>query len=55
MTSFPPSGWQALRTTYERWRAGSLGRPIIPVVVTGQDPGRPCPDVPSSLWEASKK
>lgn len=46
MTSFPPSGWQALRTTYERWWAGSLGRPIIPVVVTGQDPGRPCPDVP---------
>jgi len=27
MTNFPPSGWQALRTAYERWWAGSLGRP----------------------------
>lgn len=38
--------FSALADRYERWWNGELGRPIIPVVVAGADPGRPRPDSP---------
>lgn len=37
----------ALAKTYDRWWNGELGRPIIPVIVGGADPGRPMPQAPS--------
>ena len=41
-----------LSDNYDRWWAGSLGRPIVPVILWGADPGRPEPKAPS-LWFGS--
>jgi len=38
--------FDALAKRYEKWWRGELGRPIIPVVIGGADPGRPMPKVP---------
>ncbi|HEX9019018.1 MAG TPA: hypothetical protein VF806_07515 [Anaerolineaceae bacterium] len=43
---FSSQQWQLTRTTYDRWWQGALDRPLIPVLVEGRDPDRPCPDAP---------
>lgn len=43
---FDEDRWEKIRETYRRWWAGELVRPIIPVELTGRDPGRDQPDVP---------
>jgi len=43
---FEMSRWNRLRDIYHRWWAGELDRPIVPVELTGRDPGRPKPDTP---------
>jgi len=43
---FSPERWQKTRENYVRWWEGELDRPLIPVVVSGRDPGRPCPPAP---------
>jgi len=43
---FSPDRWQQVKETYRHWWAGELKRPIIPVTLTGRDPGRPQPKAP---------
>jgi len=43
---FSPDRWAAVKETYEAWWAGTLDRALVPVVLTGVDPGRPCPKAP---------
>jgi hypothetical protein len=43
---FSPERWEQVRTTYRKWWAGELARPIIPIELVGRDPGRPMPDAP---------
>lgn len=38
--------WHKVKDTYGRWWAGELDRPLIPVVLSGMDPGRPQPPAP---------
>lgn len=44
--AFSPERWEQVRTTYRKWWAGELERPIIPIELVGRDPGRPMPDAP---------
>lgn len=37
---FHPDRWDQVRETYARWWSGELDRPVIPVELTGRDPGR---------------
>ena len=43
---FSPERWQKVRENYVRWWQGELDRPLVPVLVSGRDPGRPCPPAP---------
>ncbi len=43
---FSPERWQKILETYVRWWEGELDRPLIPVLVSGRDPGRPCLPAP---------
>ncbi len=43
---FSTPRWQQIKDTYGKWWAGELERPLIPVVITGRDPGRPKPPAP---------
>lgn len=43
---FPPERWQRIRDVYARWWSGELARPVIPVELSGRDPGRPKPAAP---------
>jgi hypothetical protein len=43
---FSAERWKKIQETYKQWWAGDLGRPIMPVVLIGRDPGRARPDVP---------
>jgi len=43
---FTPERWDATKTTYRRWWAGQLDRPLIHLTLDGRDPGRPEPDTP---------
>lgn len=43
---FSPDRWDKVRQTYARWWAGDLDRPLVPVVLSGRDPGRPKPAAP---------
>jgi 5-methyltetrahydrofolate--homocysteine methyltransferase len=43
---FSPDRWQRIREVYARWWAGELDRPVIPVELSGRDPGRPKPRAP---------
>ena len=38
--------WEKVKATYQKWWAGELDRPIIPIELIGRDPGRPKPDTP---------
>jgi len=44
--AFDIDGWETIRNTYNRWWNHALDRPIIPITLTGFDPGRPMPDAP---------
>ena len=46
MIDFSPQRWQQIKTTYGKWWAGELERPLIPVVLKGRDPGRQKPAAP---------
>ena len=43
---FHPDRWDRIRETYAQWWSGKLDRPVIPVELSGRDPGRPIPDAP---------
>ena len=43
---FSPERWEKVKETYRRWWAGELQRPIVELVLTGRDPGRPQPKAP---------
>ncbi|NQT21102.1 MAG: hypothetical protein HQ592_15445 [Planctomycetes bacterium] len=44
---FPKSRWEKIREDSRRWWAGELKRPLIQVCLSGADPGRPEPKLPS--------
>lgn len=43
---FPPDRWQRVREVYAQWWSGELDRPVIPVELSGREPGRPKPAAP---------
>ena len=43
---FSPQRWERVKEAYRRWWADELDRPIVAVVLTGRDPGRPQPKAP---------
>lgn len=43
---FEPKRWDEIRKTYMLWWEGKLDRPIVPVILSGRDPGRKKPDTP---------
>jgi len=43
---FAPQRWQTIKETYRRWWRHELDRPLIPVILSGRDPGRPQPAAP---------
>jgi 5-methyltetrahydrofolate--homocysteine methyltransferase len=46
MIRFSGKQWDQVEDNYRKWWKGELGRPILPVVITGADPGRPRPPAP---------
>jgi 5-methyltetrahydrofolate--homocysteine methyltransferase len=44
---FSDKQWDEVRDNYRKWWKGELGRPILPLLVSGADPGRNEPSVPS--------
>lgn len=44
---FSSDRWQKVKSTYGSWWDGTLERPVIPVILTGRDPDRPEPAVPT--------
>lgn len=51
MISFSDKDWDRIRTTYRKWWKGELGRPILPCVFWGKEPGRDKPFVPLLSYE----
>jgi 5-methyltetrahydrofolate--homocysteine methyltransferase len=47
MIRFSDKQWERVRDNYRKWWKGELGRPILPLIISGADPGRPEPPVPS--------
>jgi 5-methyltetrahydrofolate--homocysteine methyltransferase len=43
---FSPERWEKVKDSYRSWWAGKLSRPIVELVLTGRDPGRPQPKAP---------
>ncbi len=43
---FTAEHWERVRKTYDFWWSGALDRPVVPVELTGRDPGRPKPAAP---------
>jgi 5-methyltetrahydrofolate--homocysteine methyltransferase len=43
---FSPDRWQRIREVYAGWWSGELDRPVIPVELSGRDPGRAKPAAP---------
>ncbi len=43
---FNKERWVSIRESYGKWWAGTLDRPIVPVVLEGVEPGRRCPSTP---------
>ena len=50
---FNPQRWDRVRETYGQWWAKELDRPVIPVIVKGNDPGRPEPETPLLTQQTS--
>lgn len=46
MIHFSDAQWARVRENYRKWWAGALGRPILPLVLRGRDPGRAMPKNP---------
>jgi 5-methyltetrahydrofolate--homocysteine methyltransferase len=46
MIRFSDKRWDQVIDNYRKWRKGELGRPILPMVITGADAGRPMPKAP---------
>lgn len=46
MLRFSDKDWDRVRTNYRKWWKGELGRPILPMVIYGADPGREKPAAP---------
>lgn len=44
---FSDQQWEAFRGAHRDWWSGGLKRPLIPVMIAGNDPGRPEPTTPS--------
>lgn len=44
---FTNSRWQKIKENYRKWWAGELDRPLIALSLTGYDPERNAPDLPS--------
>ena len=44
--NFSPNRWDSIRRTYDQWWSRTLDRPLIPVILEGVDPKRPCPNIP---------
>lgn len=44
--SFASDRWKQVSTNYRRWWQGELERPLIPIVLSNRDPGRPEPATP---------
>lgn len=44
---FSSERWDALKANYRLWWEGKLDRPILPVYISGRDPGRPEPSAPT--------
>ena len=51
MIKFSDRQWDRVIGNYRKWWKGELGRPILPLVVYGADPGRPVPKTPSPQFE----
>ena len=47
MIRFSDKQWDNVIGNYRKWWKGELGRPILPLVIHGADPGRPAPSVPT--------
>jgi 5-methyltetrahydrofolate--homocysteine methyltransferase len=50
MIRFGDKQWDAVQDNYRKWWKGELGRPILPLVIRGADPGRPEPLVPTHAF-----
>lgn len=48
--AFDREDWARVRENYSKWWENKLDRPLIPVRMTGRDPGRPQPYAPL-LWQ----
>jgi 5-methyltetrahydrofolate--homocysteine methyltransferase len=46
MIRFNDKQWERVINNYREWWNGELGRPILPVIVSGADPGRAMPKAP---------
>ncbi len=46
MIHFSDRQWDNVQSNYDRWWRGELGRPILPMVLWGVDPGRAMPKNP---------
>ncbi|MCL2479384.1 MAG: hypothetical protein FWF22_07775, partial [Treponema sp.] len=46
MIRFSDKQWDKVTENYSKWWKGELGRPILPLIITGADPGRPQPKAP---------
>lgn len=45
--AFTKSDWERTKENAEKWWNGELGRPLVQIVVGGNDPGRPEPSTPN--------
>lgn len=50
MVQFSDKQWDRVRQAYRKWWDGTLGRPILPMMLIGADPGRPAPKAPSPCF-----
>ncbi|MBU4199278.1 MAG: hypothetical protein KKE37_00380 [Verrucomicrobia bacterium] len=49
---FSPDRWNKIKADARAWWAGELDRPLIQVTLSGRDPGRPEPPIPSYGFSA---
>jgi len=47
MIRFSDKQWDTVIDNYRKWWKGELGRPILPLIITGADPGRSEPKAPA--------
>ena len=49
---FSQQRWQRINENYRLWWAGELERPLIQLMLTGRDSGRPEPDLPHYSFQS---